>query len=161
MSDEENKTEESEFDESKIKCFQLMSGEKIITYVSDWNDQCYICERPFTIVINKESGTYFLMQYLPYADSFKKHLIGLNGVISISSPSKNGIQNYYKAVSAEVEYELTSEMSKSMESIDEFLKEFESSDFDPRDESTDNIVSLKDWKIDDETPKNQIIVFLF
>ena len=95
--------EKTAMDGYMIKTLSLASGEKIITYVKGITELgSYICERPFTIYIDEEDGSYYLVQYNPYADHSSDYIFQALGVVGISDTSDFGKKQYINAVRSEI-----------------------------------------------------------
>lgn len=162
----------NDYDENMVKCLTLSSGEKIITYVRDITALgSYICERPFTVNINLEDGSFCLLQYQPYARNESVHIFQTFGVIGMVDVSDYGRTQYLEAVKSEVEfdkkYERNSDrdFNETIQSLQKILEDALGEDsetmkelFGDLDErsgdSPSTVIDLSKWKVDDDTSKN-------
>ena len=149
-----------------IKTLTLGSGEKIIAYIKGVTELgSYITERPFTIYIDEE-GSYYLVQYNPYAAHERDYIFQSLGVVGISNVSEWGKDQYIAAVRAEVvqDAKLSGLIDKDgdFDSVVDILQsklkdafgedsEIQLDMFESVEEpDTDNVVDLSSWKPDTE-----------
>jgi len=170
MSDNE-KTWPEVYDPNMVKCLTLSSGEKIITYVRDITSLgSFLCERPFTVNISLEDGSFCLLQYQPYGRSDTVHIFQQHGVIGMVDASEYGRTQYLDAVKAEVEHDAKYERNggdgdfeQTLKALQKQLEEalgdspemnelFDSLNIEEKDAK--NIIDLSKWKVDDDTSKN-------
>lgn len=147
-----------------IKTLTLGSGEKIIAYIKGVTELgSYITERPFTIHIDEE-GSYYLVQYNPYAAHEHDFIFQSLGVVGISNVSEWGKDQYIAAVRAEVvqDAKLSGLIDKEgdFDSVVDVLQsklkdafgedaEIQLDMFESVEEpDTDNVVDLSSWKPD-------------
>lgn len=175
MSDNE-KTWPEVYDPNMVKCLTLSSGEKIITYVRDITQLgSFLCERPFTVNISLEDGSFCLLQYQPYGRSDTVHIFQQHGVIGMVDASEYGRKQYLDAVKAEVDHDAKFQRNGEEPDVEQTLRALQQQLKDALGDSQElddlfggldleeniskepqekNVIDLSKWKVDDDTSKN-------
>lgn len=84
-------------DDMNVKCIKLTSGEAIVAYVHELEDENYVgLEEPMKVMMMYEDQTYFLTPYMPFSRG-QVHVLDAYNIL-LESPVDNDIKAKYLKV---------------------------------------------------------------